>query len=124
MKRCGAGYVFQHGIAPCPEQTSHRGSAPRSHGAMQSRRTVLVLRMDIGAFVEEATNGLRLPLGIPRGTVDETVRCVVQRGASAMICRRVWVGAGRQQESNDLDPITGRGQMQRSISHIDPMKDR
>jgi hypothetical protein len=64
-----------------------------------------------------------MPFGIPRRTADETVGGVMQRAAPAMICRRLGVRAGCQQESNDLDTIAGCGQMHRSISDIDPMKD-
>jgi hypothetical protein len=79
--------------------------------------------MYVCALVEEATDGRHLPFGIPRGTDDETVRGVVQRAASAAICRCIRVGTRREQKSNNLDTISGRGQVQRSISCVDPMKD-
>lgn len=40
---------------------------------MQRSSTVLVQRMNVGACVEKATDGLHLPFGVPRGTADETV---------------------------------------------------
>src|SRR2546425_9753821 len=60
MKRCGPGFVFQGLVTACSESKSHCGSAPRPDGAMQRSRTVLVLRMNVGAFFEEATDGLHL----------------------------------------------------------------
>lgn len=89
---------------------------------MQRSSTILVLRMKVGTFVQEAAEGRHLFFGIPRGTADKTVRRVVQGVASAVICRRVRVGAGREQKSNDLDAITGGGQMQRRVARVDPMK--
>src|SRR5256884_2809156 len=122
MKRSGPGFVFASRVTACAEKTAHGGSAPRPDGAMQGSSAVLVLQMNVGAVGEEATDGLHLPLGIPRRTAEETVRSIVQRAASAMICCRVWVGAGRQQQSNNFNTITGRGQMQCRISHVNPMK--
>jgi len=123
MKRGGSGFVSRGRVTACSEKTSHGGSASRPDGAMQWSSAVLVLRMNVGAFVEQATDCRHLFFGIPRGAADETVRGVVQRAASAVVRRRVRVGTRHQQKSNNLNTITGRGQMQRSISDVDPMKD-
>ena len=69
---------------------------------MQRSGAILILRMDVGAFVEEATDGLYLPFGIPRGTADETVGCIVQRAAAAVIRCRVWVGAHCQEKPDNI----------------------
>jgi hypothetical protein len=52
--------------------------------------------MDIGSCVEEATDGLDLVLRIPAGTGDESVGCVMEWGASAMVFGRVRIGTRRK----------------------------
>lgn len=43
--------------------------------------------------------------------------------AVAMVHRRIWVRAGGQQQSNDLDAIAGRSQMQGRVANVQPVKD-
>src|SRR5262249_53903069 len=77
MKRGGPRFVFRGRVTACLEETSHRGSASRADGAMQSGRAILVLGMKVGPMLQEAANGRHLPFGIPGGTDDVTVGGVV-----------------------------------------------
>src|SRR6266567_4954300 len=123
VKGCGPGFVLQRRVTAGSEKTSHRRSATRSDRAVQGSSAVLILQMDVGTFAEKVPDSFHLPFCIPCRAADETVRCVMQRAASAVVFRGVWVGASRQQYSSNLDTITGRGQVQGSISDVDPMKD-
>src|SRR5947199_6087397 len=97
VKGCGPGFVFLRRVTAGSEKTSHRRSAARSDRAVQGSSPVLVLQMDVGTFAEKVPDSCHLPFRIPCRATDETVRCVMQRAASAMIFRGVWVGASRQQ---------------------------
>ncbi|HMC28276.1 MAG TPA: hypothetical protein VKM56_10845 [Verrucomicrobiae bacterium] len=59
---------------------------------MQRSRAVHVLQTDVGAMMKKAADRLDLSFGIPCGTSDEAVCGVMQRGASAVILRRVRIG--------------------------------
>jgi hypothetical protein len=123
VERSRPGLILHRRITAGVEKTLNRGCAPRPHSAVQGGCAVLVLQMNIGAFVDQALDSFHLPFRTPRRTRDETIRCVMQRATSAMISHRVWIRAGSQQQSNNLHTVTGGCQMQSGIPIIKPMKD-
>jgi len=122
VERSGAGFVPHSRISPGFEEISHGGRAPGSDRAVQRRSAILILQMNVGAAIDEATKRFDLSGRIPNVTTDAPIRRIMQWGAVTMVLRRVWVGADSQQLLNNLDTITGRSQMQRGIPGINPME--
>jgi len=97
VERSGPGFVPRCRVGASSQEKSHRGSAPRSDSAVQGSSAVLVLQMDVGTIGEKLPDSFDLPFCIPCRASDETVGCVMQWAASAVILGGVWIGASRQQ---------------------------
>ena len=97
VKGHGPGLVPQRRITPRFEKAFYGSGTSRTNSAVQRSSAILVLGIDVSARVEQAADGLHLPFGIPRGAIDVTIRCVVQRAAMTMVSSCVWVGSGVEQ---------------------------
>jgi hypothetical protein len=122
VKRGGPGVILTGCIRASFKQEMHRGSAARTDGAVQGRRPIFVLGMDVGSGVEQALDGLHLSFRIPGGTSDVTVRGIMEGTAMTAVRERIRVGSSGQQQSDKFHAVTGRRQMQRRVSDIKPMR--
>ena len=122
MKRRGAGFVLQRGIAPGFQQESHGLGATGANSAVQGRGAIFVLGIDSGPGIEETTESVNLFPGAPCRAAQARIRSIVQRATMPMICGGVRIGPCGEQQFNDINAITGGGQMQRRVSDINPMK--
>jgi len=120
--RC-AGKVSRHRIRSGLQQTIDGGRTACTHRAVQRRRSVFVSGVNVGSCIQQTAKSLHLLRSIEAGAHNIPVRGVMQRARAAVIVSRIGIGAGRDQHSSDHCPMTGGGQVQRSIFCVDPMKD-
>jgi hypothetical protein len=123
MERRGSRFILDRRITSSREKTFHGGSAPCSDGAVKGSRAIHVLQMDVGPVAKQAMDRVNLSFRIVCGAGDESVGCVMQGAASTMIVCSIRIGAGRERQSDDLNTITGCGQMQAGVSNVNPMGD-
>ena len=77
VKRCRSGFVSQRRITAFFDYAFHRGGASGAYCPMQGRGAILVLRINLSAGVEQASNRLDLPRRIPIRAGDVAIRGVV-----------------------------------------------
>src|SRR5436190_23310716 len=97
MEWSGPGFVPGGRITSGFEKKIHGRSASRANSAMQRSRAVLVLGMDVGPILDQATDRRDLSFCVPCRSSDESVRRVMQRSAFAMILCCVRIGTGCEQ---------------------------
>jgi len=79
--------------------------------------------MEIGATLEQTADGCHLSLLIPDRTRNEPICRIMQGSALAVVPGGVRVGAGVEQQPDNLDTVPGRRQVQQSVPNVNPMED-
>ena len=90
---------------------------------MQRGRAILVLRMNVRTCIKQQLNRRHLALCIPRGILQVTIGGIMQRLTATMIHCSADIRVRVEQQLRNLQSIDRRGDMQRRIARVNPVRD-